>query len=134
MLKFSNNRIDINVSGKINLYQSESAVGKSYLPKVLKNYGIDWVVCDSKDSYCLLRKHLEEGKVPNGLSTIYFLDRYDLFGDIEIIKKLFLIDGITVFVDCKDTNKIYDRSIYVNSVIIERLSGMRFKVYDDNTD
>lgn len=123
---YKNNFINLDIKRALSVYSNRSASGKTYLPYYVQ-YFKDFpriFVMPNELSY----KEFIKTPWRAGDEAIYFFDRFDLFGTMELLNILAEKPYICTLLDYKGLSLLSRNKIAYENVIIERKGVSKFEV------
>ena len=121
-INFTSPLLSISLHSGINVYERKSAIGKSFIPMLAKQYSDApmFISFSTKEEY----KQFIANGIDNDLNnTIYFLDRFDLFKNDQIIDILKTVNNAIVLIDLKDRCYLDSHCIDSDTIAIDYENG-----------
>lgn len=126
IIRFKNNFIDFEIARALSVYNNKSASGKTYLPYYVSRFR------DFPSMYVFRTEQNYNDFIDNpwhaGESSIYFFDRFDMFGSDKLISILTSRSDICSLLDYKDLRLFRDLDVKPRGVIITRKSTNMIEV------
>lgn len=126
---YKNNFIDLDIERTLNIYSNKSASGKTYLPYYVQ-YFKDFpriFVMPNELSY----KEFIKTPWRAGDEAIYFFDRFDMFGNVQLLDILKNNLNVCCLLDCKNSEILFDNNVPFKIVYLRRVNCNYMEVKND---
>lgn len=126
---YKNNFVYFDVAKTINKYEDLSATCKTYFPYYVSRFnGFPSIFgIYTKNAYLdFIKDPWKRGK-----DLIYFFDRFDMFGDVQLLNILKNNLDVCCLLDCKNSEILHDNNVPFKIAYINRTDCNHIEVKND---